>query len=201
MRAEVVVESPEVCPVDEFADCDESTVEIASRGEEYEEVFLTEEPPESAADSLSRIFEYEDGGIFRFTRPDECACDRLEAVGVPVHESRFEAGGLQLVFHVENTDELRDAIETLRRRAETVRVKRLVDSGSTLDPTTISTVDLRELTDRQAEVVEAAHREGYFEHPRHASISDLARQLDLSPSTVTQHLYTAMGKVFDQVVE
>lgn len=201
MRAKVVVEGPELCPVGEFADCEENTVEVTSRGEEFEEVFLTEEPPESATDSLSNIFQYEDGGIFRFVRPDGCACDRLETVGVPVFESCFEDGLLQLTFHVEDTDELQDAIQTLRRRAETVAVKRLVDSDSALDPTAISTVDLRELTDRQAEVVQTAHREGYFEHPRRASISDLAQQLNLSPSTVTQHLYSAMGKVFDQVVE
>lgn len=201
MRAKVLVEEPEACPVTDFTDSDADAVEVTSRGDDVEEVFLPEAPSGPDADSLSQIFRYDDGGVFRFPRPEGCACDRLEAVGVPVSESRFEEGRLQLTFHVESTEQLQQAVRKLRERAETVSVKQLVGSDSMLDPGTVSTVDMGGLTDRQSEVLQVAHRQGYFEQPRRTSISGLATELDLSPSTVTQHLYTAMGKVFDQVVE
>ncbi|WP_135854804.1 helix-turn-helix domain-containing protein [Halorussus salinus] len=201
MRAKVVVKSPEACPVTDLADSDDETVEVVSRGNDVEEVVLSETPSNPDFDSFSRIFRYDDGGVFRFARPDECACDRLEAVGVPVSESRFEEGRLWLTFHVEDTDQLQRAVEKLRERAEAVSVRQLVDSDAGSDPTTISTVDMADLTERQSEILRVAYRHGYFEQPRRASVSDLATELDLSPSTVTQHLYTAMGKIFGQILD
>lgn len=56
-----------------------------------------------------------------------------------------------------------------------------------------------ELTDRQRSVLEAAYLSGYFEWPRRRTTGEeLAVTLDISSSTLHQHLRIAMGKVLSQ---
>jgi len=50
---------------------------------------------------------------------------------------------------------------------------------------------LDELTDRQQEVIQTAYDLGYFEVPREASTADVAAELGVDPSTVTEHLQRA----------
>jgi DNA-binding CsgD family transcriptional regulator len=50
---------------------------------------------------------------------------------------------------------------------------------------------LDELTDRQREVIRTAYNLGYFEVPREASTEEVATELCLDPSTVTEHLQRA----------
>jgi DNA-binding CsgD family transcriptional regulator len=50
---------------------------------------------------------------------------------------------------------------------------------------------LHELTDRQREVIRTAYELGYFEVPREATTDDVAAELDVDPSTVTEHLQRA----------
>lgn len=50
---------------------------------------------------------------------------------------------------------------------------------------------LDDLTERQREVLETAWDAGYFEVPRQASTADLATELDLDDSTVSEHLQRA----------
>lgn len=50
---------------------------------------------------------------------------------------------------------------------------------------------LHELTDRQREVIQTAYDLGYFEVPREATTEDVAAELDVDPSTVTEHLQRA----------
>lgn len=50
---------------------------------------------------------------------------------------------------------------------------------------------LAALTDRQEEVLRTAVRTGYYEVPRGATTSEVASELELDPSTVTEHLQRA----------
>lgn len=47
------------------------------------------------------------------------------------------------------------------------------------------------LTERQREVVATAYEMGYYEVPRDVSTDEVAAELDLDPSTVTEHLQRA----------
>lgn len=51
------------------------------------------------------------------------------------------------------------------------------------------------LTDRQQEVLEAAHQAGYFEIPRQCTLKDLARRFDIDKSTVSEILRRAEGRL------
>lgn len=65
-----------------------------------------------------------------------------------------------------------------------VTLRRLTDYQGPTD-------ELDTLTRRQREVVETAHELGYFEVPREANADDIADELDLDRSTVTEHLQRA----------
>lgn len=56
------------------------------------------------------------------------------------------------------------------------------------------------MTPRQREVVEAAYEAGYFEVPRTASVVEVARTLDLDPSTVGEHLQRAQRNLVSRFV-
>ncbi|MEF8887534.1 MAG: helix-turn-helix domain-containing protein, partial [Haloarculaceae archaeon] len=55
--------------------------------------------------------------------------------------------------------------------------------------------------DRQREVVETAYEMGYFEYPRESNATEVATALDIQPSTFTEHLTAAQGKLLGELVE
>lgn len=57
------------------------------------------------------------------------------------------------------------------------------------------------ITERQREVLEEAHRRGYFEVPRQTSTAEIAEALDLDDSTVAEHLQRAQRSLLDELLE
>lgn len=56
------------------------------------------------------------------------------------------------------------------------------------------------LTDRQQEIIEAAYAVGYYDVPREASVDVIAEEVDLDPSTVTDHIQRAERNLLTQVL-
>ncbi|WP_247730228.1 helix-turn-helix domain-containing protein [Halovivax limisalsi] len=56
------------------------------------------------------------------------------------------------------------------------------------------------LTDRQREVLTAAVEAGYYREPRAASLAEVARELDVTPSTAGEHLRKIEARVFAELV-
>ncbi|APW98437.1 bacterio-opsin activator [Halobiforma lacisalsi AJ5] len=59
---------------------------------------------------------------------------------------------------------------------------------------------LDSLTDRQLEVIRTAVDMGYYEVPREATVEEVAAELELDPSTVTEHLQRAERNVLTRVL-
>ena len=59
---------------------------------------------------------------------------------------------------------------------------------------------LSALTDRQREVIETAFEMGYYEIPRRTTHEDIAGALDLSGSTVDEHLRKAECRLMEQIL-
>lgn len=192
MRARVVVEEPTGCPLVELGD-DADTVSVMSYAGDTGEAFV------EGDSENGELFEYAEGSVVRYTRPSDCVCGRIESVGIPVAKRRVRNEKLELVFHASDPEQLRTALTRLRDSAD-VWLRQLIESEWVLDPTEVSTVDLRALTDRQTEVLRTAHEAGHFDRPRTASVGDLAAELNVSSSTVTQHLDAALRKMLDQIV-
>lgn len=59
------------------------------------------------------------------------------------------------------------------------------------------TLPLSRLSSGQREVFQLARRRGYYSHPKEATAADLAAELDVTTSTVHEHLHKAEGKLLD----
>lgn len=67
-----------------------------------------------------------------------------------------------------------------------------------LVPSVFSFHPSESLTSQQRRVISIARRLGYFEVPRQADISDIAKALDVARSTAHEHLTKAVSKILDQ---
>jgi len=56
------------------------------------------------------------------------------------------------------------------------------------------------LTDRQREALRIAYELGYFEIPRQATLEDVAAELDITPSSVSERLRRAQTQVIEEAV-
>lgn len=160
----------------------------------------TDDPPDV---DMVEVFSH--GAIHRF-RLDHgegigCPCEALGAYGCTV--SRYDArdGELTLTFYAADYDELRAVIGDLRDRFPDVDIRRLIRSPAGDGHRDSILVDRDRLTDRQLEVLRTAHEMGYFERPRRANAGDVAQRLDIDPSTFSEHLAAAQGKLFEEVLE
>ncbi|MFC7194592.1 helix-turn-helix domain-containing protein [Halosimplex aquaticum] len=81
-----------------------------------------------------------------------------------------------------------------------VRIDRIARTGDDGDEDLV-TVDRGRLTDRQREVLETAMDMGYFRRPRSANATEVAAELDISPSTFAEHLASAQSKVLASLLE
>jgi len=91
---------------------------------------------------------------------------------------------------------------TIRERLEDVRTE--MDAEITVEGMKSGQTDAShcgqsmQLSERQREVFELAQREGYYMWPRECSASDLAEALDISKTTLLEHLRKAESKILGQ---
>ncbi|MDX1745614.1 MAG: helix-turn-helix domain-containing protein, partial [Halobacteriales archaeon] len=87
------------------------------------------------------------------------------------------------------------------RDFEGIDVTRLLRSSDKQDDQSLVFVDRAELTARQEEVLETAHRMGYFEHPKDANAGEVADALGITTSTFTEHLAAAQRKLLHSILD
>ena len=101
--------------------------------------------------------------------------------------------------HLDDRTEVQDIVGRLRSVASQVTLRKLLQIET--DSSAETTMDFTGLTDKQHETVTLAITSGYYRQPRHASIGDIADELDVSPAAVSQRLSAAESKVMRQVFE
>lgn len=142
-----------------------------------------------------------DDRVYRFERAagEPCACEAVEAAGVPVADVTVDGDELLLTLHLDDVDALRGVVARLGEVSESVGVRYLVRGAAPGD----DDVGVRDdgLTDRQAEVVRTAYEMGYFEHPRDSNATEVAAALDIGVSTFTEHLAAAQSKLLAGLAE
>lgn len=93
-----------------------------------------------------------------------------------------------------------EVVELLDAAGQTGLNVRDVDVVDTGQPGTVPiTVDLSVLTDTQWETLRLAFATGYYRQPRQTSLEDLAADLDVSKSAVSQRLNGAERKLVQSV--
>ncbi len=128
---------------------------------------------------------------------DDCPFARLPA---GVHPLRVEvhATGLRAQVMAPSVEALDEAIRSLRSDGSMVRLE---DAGrvAAAPAQSFLALDLSGLTAPQWRALWTASRLGYFDHPRRASVRDVAQELGCSSATAHGHLRKAVAKVLHGV--
>lgn len=208
IRATVSFPSGEICPIAPLSARPDTTVRTVVPNVSTatcttcvtEFTLETNDPPEV---EMVEVFSHGSVHRYRLDHGDGlgCPCETLGEFGCTV--SRYDAhdGDLTLSFHATDYDELRAVIAALRDRFPEVDIRRLIRSPTGDGHRDSILVDRERLTDRQLEVLRTAYEMGYFERPRRANAGEVADRLDIDPSTFSEHLAAAQGKLFEEVLE
>ncbi|MFC5278945.1 helix-turn-helix domain-containing protein [Halorubrum rubrum] len=111
-------------------------------------------------------------------------------------------GHLQGVVTVEEWETFRtlaDRIQEQFGRFELLSVNQVETTGEPLGSGQLGRVLRNELSTEQLTVLRTAHRMGYFDVPRRASADDIATELDIAQSTLSERLRVAEKRLFDLV--
>jgi predicted DNA binding protein len=205
VRTELVFEGATGCPVaDASSEIPGPVTDINwtddDEGPVTEQVRTTADPD---VEEFAEVFEYGDQTVYEFERAtsEPCICEHIQMELGPVTDVYAADGDLHVTLHATDVAGLRDLLDTLREQYGSVGVEYLVRSVDGEDYTDLVPVDLRTLTSRQREVLETAHRLGYFEYPRDANATAVADELGIQPSTFAEHLAAAQRKLLDELLE
>jgi len=132
----------------------------------------------------------------------DCLLGRLDRAGATVRTLRTAPDGADLVVEAAPDDSLREVSRAVRRRSSTWRLagKRTVDRPPRTERPLRETIEER-LTDKQYNVLRAAHLAGYFEFPRGSTAEEVAGTLGISDATFHQHLRAATRKLVTRLFE
>lgn len=94
---------------------------------------------------------------------------------------------------------LADRIQEQFGRFELLSVNQVETTGEVLGSGQLGRVLRNELSPEQLTVLRTAHRMGYFDVPRQTSADDIASELDIAQSTLSERLRLAEKQLFDLV--
>ncbi|WP_235271552.1 helix-turn-helix domain-containing protein [Halorubrum saccharovorum] len=137
---------------------------------------------------------------------EDCSCGGLPSAfaNFPVSPRRteMEDGELLVSFVLTGHEELQAIVDECEAAGLGVELRRLCvdrEGRSAEDDCCrdVVPVDLAGVTDRQAEIAAVAAEKGYFDGDG-ASAGEIAADLDLAKSTVSEHLRTVTDTLFSQ---
>lgn len=129
---------------------------------------------------------------------NHCVCPVFSEHDCLASIEGFEDRTLSITVAVPDREELSEVIADLRERGATVRLKRIANSDIDAERRMLE-LDADGITDKQREAVRTAVRNGYYETPREANLSDLAEYLDVSRSAVSQRLTAVESKLVEEL--
>ncbi|APE94533.1 helix-turn-helix domain-containing protein [Halodesulfurarchaeum formicicum] len=203
IRAELAFESPDACRITQYlgdaGDAKSISWSVAPESGRITEEFAVEGDPD--IEEATQVFSYGDRSVYRFQREQAecCPCGIVQDFDVPVRDVRTVDGTLHFAIYVEDMDELREVVIGVRNTFPDVRIVRIVRAQEAGEGDLVL-VDRGELTDRQREVLETAHRLGYFDHPKGANAGEVADELGITTSTFTEHLAAAQSKLLNSIL-
>lgn len=129
---------------------------------------------------------------------DRCVCPVFRQNDCVVDIESFRDGALFVSVSVPTRRALRDIVGDLRDRDATVHLERILPLSENGSSRTVE-LDASTVTDKQREAIEAAVRAGYYDSPRTAGLDDLADQLGVSRSAVSQRLNAAESTLVQEL--
>lgn len=131
---------------------------------------------------------------------EDCLCHIFQRFGCVPHVRGVDDGTMLVTAYVDGRGQVRSLIEDLRGIASAVRLVRLtVVDGPDADEQV--TFDLSSLTPKQRAALELAVVRGYFDDDADTSLGDLADELGISKSALSQRIRTAQSKLVTEVFD
>lgn len=127
-----------------------------------------------------------------------CICPVFDQFDCIPEIKTVEEGSIIVVVSVPTRSELRELLDALRQVGAVVIVDWLVEGDETEATTEI---DVSAITTKQRRALETALEAGYYDSPRGADLSDLAEELGISRSAVSQRLNAAETKLVRAFLE
>ncbi len=196
VRARLSISDPPQCAVAETVSDDATATDIRWTGTSDHTVEQFHAPSGLDAES---IFTADDQSVYRLTDidADDCPCRLIESLGYPIADASVTSQPTQLLITLllPSPRPIVEIIDVLESRGVSVHLECLVRSMPDDDESIV--IDTGRLTDRQREVLEVAHRMGYFSYPRQNDASTVAEELGIVRSTFTEHLAAAQRRLFE----
>lgn len=202
IRAELVFPDADRCPVAEASTEVDGSITDVSWAEDGNGTVVEQFSAAGSVDAAEQVFDYGPQTVHEFERDNDepCICEEIEGAVGPITETYARDGNLHVTLHAVDMDALRDIVSTLEENFGTVRIEYLVRGRKKTEEAELVPVDMRKLTERQREVLQTAHRMGYFDYPRGANAGEVAAELDIGTSTFTEHLNAAQSKLLEELL-
>ncbi|MFW5919591.1 MAG: helix-turn-helix domain-containing protein [Halanaeroarchaeum sp.] len=133
---------------------------------------------------------------------DRCLCTGLCGDGVAPAELTVERGSLVIGAYVTDRKTLSEATDRLEDGVDRWRLRQLTTTASAdTVPGAANRQDDVTLTEKQREAVQTAVDRGYYDRPRDASLGDLADELGVTRSALSQRLNAVESKLITDLSE
>ncbi|MEF8780286.1 MAG: helix-turn-helix domain-containing protein [Haloferacaceae archaeon] len=129
---------------------------------------------------------------------DRCVCPVFREFDCLPSIEAVEGNELVVCLSLPDRSELTDIVSRLREIGASVQLDRLSRS-ETGDCDRILQFEAKGITDKQREAIRVAIEFGYYESPRQADLGDLADELGVSRSAVSQRLGSVESKLVTEL--
>lgn len=123
-----------------------------------------------------------------------CLCDTFQRFDCVPKYTAVSDGWLHVTTHIRDRARIRPLVSELKSSVEAVSIDRLVatEPGNCSD---LVLFDRSTLTEKQREAVEVAIERGYFTSDTDVRLDEIAGELDISKSALSERLRTAQSKL------
>lgn len=181
-----------------------AVLELGVDGEEVKQDTICRDGCESGCSCRAEVSVTRDGHTDRQfvkgTVEENCICPIFRRNDCIAEIQAVQSGSLIVGVTISDRSALKTVFQKLKATGATVdlrQIRELDDKSSDR----ILEIDTESITDKQREAVEAAHEAGYYDKPRRATLDDLADQLGISCSAVSQRLNAAETTLIDALYE
>lgn len=153
-------------------------------------------------DGLRTVFSTGNLSICRINHQGNpaCPCTSLGDHGIPISRFMAHDGKLTIVFHTADFEELRSTMDMLQDQFPNLDIRRMIRSPTDYQDDEYVMIDTGGLTERQLQMLEIAHKRGYFKRPRQTNATEIAREHDIDPSTFREHVNIGLSKLLESIL-
>jgi predicted DNA binding protein len=105
---------------------------------------------------------------------------------------------LYVTFRIADRSTLRKVIEEYSSMGPSVQTITIIDPEN--DRSEPLSIEVGHLTDKQWEALRVAHTKGHYSSPRVGHLDEIAEELDISKSAVSQRLRAAESKIIPAIL-